>query len=319
MAFIKPWQVIATTTPQNIYGNSPKVKREELPRPDCPTFDTSAEFCNYVLQLESYITIDASGKREAGKPIALPVAWYEFYTVVNFCAALQLAPEMAKQIPIANRNHLDAIESAANGGKFDASALRYAIDNASGIYDKNRQNRAAAVRILVRQADGTDKGSCLPHTNKELFEILWKRGFMPTDCAVALRLLDKDGKLQHDADALQDIAKLRELQAAGNDADHICAAFDGITNDDRKRAMDKERAKHLGNNSEESDESATPSDNQEASANDPSPTSTATTLSEPTQSPCDSGQRAKQPIKPTKPETVKKRSKTANKGEIAFS
>src|SRR5574344_285379 len=163
MAFIKPWQVIATTTPQNIYGNSPKVKREELPRPDCPTFQTSAEFCNYILQLESYITIDASGKREAGKPIALPVAWYEFYTVVNFCAALQLAPDMAKQIPIANRNHLDAIESAANGGKFDASALRYAIDNASGIYDKNRQNRAAAVRILVRQADGTDKGSCLPH------------------------------------------------------------------------------------------------------------------------------------------------------------
>lgn len=315
MAFIKPWQVIATTTPQNIYGNSPKVKREELPRPDCPTFQTSADFCNYVLQLESYITIDASGKREAGKPIALPVAWYEFYTVVNFCAALQLAPDMAKQIPIANRNHLDAIESAANGGKFDASALRYAIDNASGIYDKNRQNRAAAVRILVRQADGTDKGACLPHTNKELFEILWKRGFMPTDCAVALRLLDKEGKLQRDADALADIAKLRELQAAGNDADHICAAFAGISNDDRKRALDKERAKHLGNNSDEGDISTTPSDDKTASGKEPSPTRTATTLSEPIEAPCDNGQRAKRPACDT---SVRKRSKTANKGEIAF-
>lgn len=315
MAFIKPWQVIATTTPQNIYGNSPKVKREELPRPDCPVFQTSDEFCNYVLQLESYITIDASGKREAGKPIALPVAWYEFYTVVNFCAALQLAPDMAKQIPIANRNHLDAIESAANGGKFDASALRYAIDNASGIYDKNRQNRAAAVRILVRQADGTDKGACLPHTNEELFEILWKRGFMPTDCALALRLLDKDGKLQHDADALADIAKLRELQAAGNDADHICAAFDGISNDDRKRALDKERAKHLGNNSDADDPGETPCDDTATSRNEPSPTSATTTLSEPTESPSDNGQRAKQPTQPT---SVKKRSKTANKGEIAF-
>lgn len=316
MAFIKPWQVIATTTPQNIYGNSPKVKREELPRPDCPTFQSSDEFCNYILQLESYITIDASGKREAGKPIALPVAWYEFYTVVNFCAALQLAPDMAKQIPIANRNHLDAIESAANGGKFDASALRYAIDNASGIYDKNRQNRAAAVRILVRQADGTDKGSCLPHTNEELFEILWKRGFMPTDCSIALRLLDKDGKLQHDADALRDIAKLRELQAAGNDADHICAAFDGITNDDRRRAMDKERAKHLGHDSEESDTSTTPRDDSPTSGSQPSPTSTASTLSEPIESPSDNGQRAKRPTSDT---SVKKRSKTAKKGEIAFS
>lgn len=315
MAFIKPWQVIATTTPQNIYGNSPKVKREDLPRPDCPKFQTSDDFCNYVLQLEAYITIDASGKREAGKPIALPVAWYEFYTVVNFCAALQLAPDMAKQIPIANRNHLDAIESAANGGKFDASALRYAIDNASGIYDKNRQNRAAAVRILVRQADGTDKGACLPHTNEELFEILWKRGFMPTDCAVALRLLDKDGKLQHDADALADIAKLRELQAAGNDADHICAAFDGISNDDRKRALDKERAKHLGDNSDEGDTGATPRDDTTPSRSQPSATITAPTLSEPTESPCDNGQRAKQPAQPT---SVKKRSKTANKGEIAF-
>lgn len=315
MAFIKPWQVIATTTPQNIYGNSPKVKREELPRPACPTFQTSDEFCNYVLQLESYITIDASGKREAGKPIALPVAWYEFYTVVNFCAALQLAPDMAKQIPIANRNHLDAIESAANGGKFDASALRYAIDNASGIYDKNRQNRAAAVRILVRQADGTDKGACLPHTNEELFEILWKRGFMPTDCAIALRLLDKDGKLQHDAEALADIAKLRELQAAGNDADHICAAFDGISNDDRKRALDKERAKHLGNNSDADDTGTTPCDDTTTSGREPSPTSATTTLSEPTESPSDNGQRAKQPTQPT---SVKKRSKTANKGEIAF-
>lgn len=316
MAFIKPWQVIATTTPQNIYGNSPKVKREELPRPDCPTFQSSAEFCNYILQLESYITIDASGKREAGKPIALPVAWYEFYTVVNFCAALQLAPDMAKQIPIANRNHLDAIESAANGGKFDASALRYAIDNASGIYDKNRQNRAAAVRILVRQADGTDKGSCLPHTNEELFEILWKRGFMPTDCSIALRLLDKDGKLQHDADALRDIAKLRELQAAGNDADHICSAFDGITNDDRRRAMDKERAKHLGHDSEESEPSTTPRDDSPTSGSQPSPTSTASTLSEPIESPSDNGQRAKRPTSDT---SVKKRSKTAKKGEIAFS
>lgn len=315
MAFIKPWQVIATTTPQNIYGNSPKVKREELPRPDCPTFPTSAEFCNYVLQLESYITIDASGKREAGKPIALPVAWYEFYTVINFCAALQLAPDMANQIPIANRNHLDAIASAANGGKFDASALRYAIDNASGIYDKNRQNRAAAVRILVRQADRTDKGACLPHTNKELFDILWTRGFMPTDCAVALQLLDQDGKLQHDADALQDIAKLRELQAAGNDADHICAAFDGISNDDRKRALDKERAKHLGNDSADSDNSATPCGDTPTSGNEPSPTRAATTLSEPIESPSDIGQRTK---RPTSDNSVKKRNKTANKGEIAF-
>ena len=315
MAFIKPWQVIATSTPQNIYGNSPKVKREELPRPDCPTFRNDADFANYVLQLESYITIDASGKREAGKPIALPVAWYEFYTVVNFCAALQLAPDMAKQIPIANRNHLDAIESAANGGKFDASALRYAIDNASGIYDKNRQNRAAAVRILVRQADGTDKGSCLPHTNKELFEILWKRGFMPTDCAIALRLLDKDGKLQRDADALEDIAKLRELQAAGNDADHICAAFDGITNDDRKRALDKERAKHLGNQSEEGEPSTTPCDDSAQKSSPQITTSTAPALPEPIKSTSDNGQRAEQPSKPT---PVKKRSKTANKGEIAF-
>lgn len=315
MAFIKPWQVIATTTPQNIYGNSPKVKREDLPRPDCPKFQTSAEFCNYILQLESLITIDASGKREAGKPIALPVAWYEFYTVVNFCAALQLAPDMANQIPIANRNHLDAIESAANGGKFDASALRYAIDNASGVYDKNRQNRAASVRILVRQADGTDKGACLPHTNEELFEILWKRGFMPTDCAVALRLLDKDGNLQHDADALRDIAKLRELQAAGNDADHICAAFDGISNDDRKRALDKERAKHLGNDSDAGDTDTTPRDDTTPSGNEPSPASAAPTLSEPIASPCDNGRRAKQP---TQPASVKKRSKTANKGEIAF-
>ena len=315
MAFIKPWQVIATTTPQNIYGNSPKVKREELPRPACPTFGNVADFCNYVLQLESYITIDASGKREAGKPIALPVAWYEFYTVVNFCAALQLAPDMAKQIPIANRNHLDAIESAANGGKFDASALRYAIDNASGIYDKNRQNRAAAVRILVRQADGTDKGSCLPHTNQELFDILWKRGFMPTDCAVALRLIGKDGKLQHDADALADIAKLRDLQAAGNDADHICAAFAGITNDDRKRAMDKERAKHLGNESDADDPSATPCDDTTTREREPSATSTAPALSDPIESPCDDRQRATQPPSPT---SVKKRSKTAKKGEIAF-
>lgn len=316
MAFIKPWQVIATTTPQNIYGNSPKVKREELPRPDYPTFDSDADFCNYVLQLEPYITVDASGKREAGKPIALPVAWYEFYTVVNFCAALQLAPDMAKQIPIANRNHLDAIESAANGGKFDASALRYAIDNASGIYDKNRQNRAAAVRILVRQADGTDKGSCLPHTNEELFHILWTRGFMPTDCAVALRLLDKDGKLQRDADALTDIARLRELQAAGNDADHICTAFGGITNDDRKRALDKERAKHLGNESDEGEPIETPRDDTPTRASEPSPTPEgAPALSEPIESPCDNGQRAKRPTSDT---PIKKRSKTANKGEIAF-
>lgn len=315
MAFIKPWQVIATTTPQNIYGNSPKVKREELPRPDCPTFQTSAEFCNYVLQLESYITIDASGKREAGKPIALPVAWYEFYTVLNFTAALQLAPDMAKQIPIANRNHLDAIESAARDEKFDASAMRYAIDNASGVYDKNRQNRAASVRILVRQADGTDKGSCLPHTNQELFEILWKRGFMPADCSVALRLLDKDGKLIDDKEP-EDLDKLRELQAAGNDADHICAAFGGITNDDRKRAMDKERAKHFGNDSDEGDTSATPCDDKTASGNDPSETASgAPTLQQPIETPCDNGQRAKRTTSDT---SVRKRSKTANKGEIAF-
>lgn len=142
---------------------------------------------------------------------------------------------------------------------------------------------------------------------------------MPTDCAVALRLLDKDGKLQHDADALGDIAKLRELQAAGNDADHICAAFDGISNDDRKRAMDKERAKHLGNNSEESDSSPTPCNDTTASGNEPSQTSEPsreTTLSEPTKSPSDNGQRAKRPTSDT---SVKKRSKTANKGEIAFS
>lgn len=315
MAFIKPWQVIATTTPQNIYGNTPKVKREELPRPACPTFEHTSEFANYILQLEPLITIDASGKREAGKPIALPVAWYEFYTVVNFCAALQLAPDMAKQIPIANRNHLDAIESAANGGKFDASALRYAIDNASGIYDKNRQNRAAAVRILVRQADGTDKGSCLPHTNEELFHILWTRGFMPTDCAVALRLLDKDGKLQHDADALTDIARLRELQAAGNDADHICTAFGGITNDDRRRAMDKERAKHLGNESEQGEPIETPCDDTPKGSQPSATPEGAPALSEPIESPCDNGQRAKRPTSDT---PIKKRSKTANKGEIAF-
>lgn len=318
MAFIKPWQVIATTTPQNIYGNSPKVKREELPRPASPTFANRADLANYILQLESYITIDASGKREAGKPIALPVAWYEFYTVLNFCAALELAPDMAKQIPIANRNHLDAIESAANGGKFDASAMRYAIDNASGIYDKNRQNRAAAVRILVRQADGTDKGSCLAHDNKELFDIFWKRGLLPTDCAILLRLLDKDGKLQRDADALADVAKLRELQAAGNDADHICAAFDGISNDDRKRALDKERAKHLGNDSETDTPETTPCDDTTTSGNEPSPTSTAPILSEPSSTPCDDELRVERPAKPTQPPTVKKRSKTANKGEIAF-
>lgn len=315
MAFIKPWQVIATTTPQNIYGNSPKVKREELPRPACPKFANRADLADYILQLEPYITIDASGKREAGKPIALPVAWYEFYTVLNFCAALELAPDMAKQIPIANRNHLDAITSAASGGKFDASALRYAIDNASGIYDKNRQNRAAAVRILVRQADGTDKGSCLAHDNEELFNIFWKRGLLPTDCAILLRLLDKDGKLQRNADALADVAKLRELQEQGLDADHICANFDGISNDDRKRALDKERAKHLGNDSEEGDQGATPCDDTTTSGNEPSPTSTAPVLSEPTSRACDDEQRAKRPTDPT---SVKKRSKTAKKGEIAF-
>lgn len=316
MAFIKPWQVIATTTPQNIYGNSPKVKREELQRPDCPKFQNDDELCNYILQLEPYITIDASGKREAGKPIALPVAWYEFYTVVNFCAALQLAPDMAKQIPIANRNHLDAIESAALGGKFDASALRYAIDNASGIYDKNRQNRAASVRILVRQADGTDKGACLPHTNAELFAMLWRRGFMPTDCAIALRLLDKDGKLQHDADALQDVAKLRELQERGLDADHICTAFDGITNDDRKRALDKERTKHLGHDSDADNTSTTPCDNSTPSASDTSTTSAAPALSGPIESPSDDEQRVGKSVSASP--SVKKRSKTANKGEIAF-
>ena len=140
---------------------------------------------------------------------------------------------------------------------------------------------------------------------------------MPTDCAIALRLLDKDGNLQHDADALEDIAKLRELQAAGNDADHICAAFDGISNDDRKRAMDKERAKHLGNQSEEGEPSTTPRDDTTASASEPSASpERAPALSEPIESPCDNGQRAK---KPTESTPVKKRSKTANKGEIAFS
>lgn len=145
--------------------------------------------------------------------------------------------------------------------------------------------------------------------------MLWKRGFMPTDCAIALRLLDKDGKLQRDADALSEIAKLRELQAAGNDADHICAAFDGITNDDRKRAMDKERAKHLGNESAEGEPIETPCDNTTTRANEPSTTSAATALSEPTESPSDNGQRAKRTTGDT---SVKKRSKTANKGEIAF-
>lgn len=304
MAIIKPWQVIATTTPQNIYGNSPKVKREDLPRPAQPTL-SGDELRNYILQLESYITVDASGKREAGKPIALPVAWYEFYTVLNFTAALQLAPDMAKQIPIANRNHLDCIETAAANGKFDASAMRYAIDNASGIYDKNRQNRAASVRILVRQADGTDKGSCLPHSLQELFGILWNRGFMPSDCNVALRLIDKDGKLINDKEP-DDLDKLRELQASGNDADRICAAFGGISNDDRKRALDKERAKHLGapEDAEGSTEPTTPSG--------------STPLSEPIETPSIIGQRASKSAEPTEPVTVKKRSKTANKGACAF-
>ena len=146
--------------------------------------------------------------------------------------------------------------------------------------------------------------------------MLWKRGFMPTDCAIALRLLDKDGKLQHDADALADIAKLRELQAAGNDADHICAAFDGITNDDRKRAMDKERDKHLGNASDEGDLSTTPRDDTTTRGNEPSPTSAASALSEPTKSHSDIGQRA---ARTAGDASVKKRDKTAKKGEIAFS
>lgn len=304
MAIIKPWQVIATTTPQNIYGNSPKVKREDLPRPAQPTL-SGDELRNYILQLESYITVDASGKREAGKPIALPVAWYEFYTVCNFTAALQLAPDMAKQIPIANRNHLECIETAAANGKFDASAMRYAIDNASGIYDKNRQNRAASVRILVRQADGTDKGSCLPHSLQELFGILWNRGFMPSDCNIALRLIDKDGKLINAAEP-NDLDKLRELQAEGNDADRICAAFGGISNDDRKRALDKERAKHLGapEEAEGSTEPTTPSGAQSLQSE------VATTSLD--------GSRAGEPAEPPEPVTVKKRSKTANKGACAF-
>ena len=138
---------------------------------------------------------------------------------------------------------------------------------------------------------------------------------MPTDCTVALRLLDKDGKLQHDADALGDIAKLRELQAAGNDADHICAAFDGITNDDRKRAMDKERAKHLGNDSEAVDTDTTPCDDTTTKGSSPSATSAAPALSEPIESPCDDERRIEQP---TSTASVKKRSKTAKKGEIAF-
>lgn len=304
MAIIKPWQVIATTTPQNIYGNSPKVKREDLPRPAQPTL-SGDELRNYILQLESYITVDASGKREAGKPIALPVAWYEFYTVLNFTAALQLAPDMAKQIPIANRNHLDCIETAAANGKFDASAMRYAIDNASGIYDKNRQNRAASVRILVRQADGTDKGSCLPHSLQELFGILWNRGFLPSDCNVALRLLDKDGKLVNDKEP-DEIDKLRELQAEGNDADRICAAFGGISNDDRKRALDKERAKHLG----------APEDAE--GSTEPTTPSRAQSLQSEVTTPSIDGQRASKPAEPTEPVTVKKRSKTANKGACTF-
>lgn len=304
MAIIKPWQVIATTTPQNIYGNTSKVKREDLPRPAQPTL-SGDELRNYILQLESYITIDASGKREAGKPIALPVAWYEFYTVLNFTAALQLAPDMAKQIPIANRNHLDCIETAAANGKFDASAMRYAIDNASGIYDKNRQNRAASVRILVRQADGTDKGSCLPHSLQELFGILWNRGFMPSDCNVALRLLDKDGKLINDKEP-DEIDKLRELQAEGNDADRICAAFGGISNDDRKRALDKERAKHLG----------APEDAE--GSTEPTTPSRAQSLQSEVTTPSVDGQRVSASAEPTEPVTVKKRSKTANKGACAF-
>ena len=145
--------------------------------------------------------------------------------------------------------------------------------------------------------------------------MLWKRGLMPTDCAIALRLLDKNGKLQHDADALGDIAKLRELQAAGNDADHICAAFDGITNDDRKRAMDKERAKHLGNESDEGDTVATPCDNTTTRASEPSATIGASALSAPIEAPCDNGPRAKRTTSDT---SVKKRNKTAKKGEIAF-
>lgn len=315
MAIIKPWQVIATTTPQNIYGNTSKVKREDLPRPARPTL-SGDELRNYILQLESYITIDASGKREAGKPIALPVAWYEFYTVLNFTAALQLAPDMAKQIPIANRNHLDCIETAAANGKFDASAMRYAIDNASGIYDKNRQNRAASVRILVRQADGTDKGSCLPHSLQELFGILWNRGFMPSDCNIALRLLDKDGKLINDKEP-DEIDKLRELQAAGNDADHICAAFGGISNDDRKRALDKERAKHLGGPEDATGDNDNDNDDAEGSTEATSPSGPQLLQSEVTTSSSD-GPRASESTKPTKPEPVKKRSKTANKGECNF-
>lgn len=324
MAFIKPWQVIATAPPQNIYGNTNKVKREDLQRPAQPTFKTDNELWDYILQLESYITIDASGKREAGKPIALPIAWYELYTVVNFCAALQLAPDMAKQIPIANKNHLDAITSAANGGKFDASAIRYAIDNASGVYDKNRQNRAAAVRILVRQADGTDKGSCLPHTNKELFTMLWTRGFMPIDCNVALRLLDKDGKLKQAADAIKEVEKLRDLQATGADADHICAAFNGITNDDRKRAMDKERQKHLARDaSDASDETDAPEptscDDSETSGipeQTTSPTDRTESLPTAASTPRDGGSRASEPTKAT--ECVKKRHKAPNKGDVDF-
>lgn len=304
MAIIKPWQVIATTTPTNIYGNSPKVKREDLPRPAQPTL-SGDELRNYILQLESYITVDASGKREAGKPIALPVAWYEFYTVLNFTAALQLAPDMAKQIPIANRNHLDCIETAAANGKFDASAMRYAIDNASGIYDKNRQNRAASVRILVRQADGTDKGSCLPHSLQELFGILWNRGFMPSDCNIALRLIDKDGKLINDKEP-DDLDKLRELQASGNDADRICAAFGGISNDDRKRALDKERAKHLG----------APEDAE--GSTEPTTPSRAQSLQSEVATPSLDGSRASKSAEPAQPNTVKKRSKTANKGACAF-
>lgn len=311
MAIIKPWQVIATTTPQNIYGNTSKVKREDLPRPAQPTLSDN-DLRYYILQLESHITIDASGKREAGKSIALPVAWYEFYIVCNFTAALQLAPDMAKQIPIATRNHLDCIESAAANGKFDASAMRYAIDNASGVYDKNRQNRAASVRILVRQADGTDKGSCLPHSLRELFGILWNRGFMPSDCNAALRLLDKDGKLI-DNSAPDDLDKLRELQAEGNDADHICAAFSGITNADRKLSLDKERAKHLG-----APEDANSDDDTDAERRTDATTPTrAQSLQSEVATTSIDRQGVERAAEPTKPATVRKRDKSTNKGSIA--
>ena len=80
--------------------------------------------------------------------------------------------------------------------------------------------------------------------------------------------------------------------------------------------MDKERAKHLGNESEEGEPGATPCDDTPTLANEPSATSAAPALSEPIESPSNMGQRA---TRTTSDASVKKRNKTAKKGEIAFS